>query len=252
MNDPDRRTGYEAETTGQLSPDFTMAFQPIVDVDARRIHAYEALVRGPAGQSALSVLSAIRGEDRSAFDQSCRALAIRTAADLGLDRRLHINILPTRVDDLEASLEPTLATARACHFPLDQITLEFTEDERVADRAHLREIADAYRLHGLKLALDDFGAGYAGLSLLADFQPEIIKIDRVLVSGVDKNIARQVIIAGLMTIAGSLGLQVVAEGVERGEEMAVLRRMGIRYVQGFLFARPAIGRLIRDDEIVWG
>ena len=229
-----------------------MAFQPIVDVQTRTVHAYEALVRGPGGESAASVLSVVNDDNRELFDQSCRVMAIETAARLGLDRRLHINILPTKVDHPEESLLITLATAKAQNFPVELITFEFTEDERFTDQLHILAIAKAYRRHGLKIALDDFGAGYAGLSLLAAFQPDVIKIDRVLVSGIDTDKPRQVIVDGVMQIARNLGLQVIAEGVERREEMDVLSKAGIRYVQGFLFAAPANGRLLLDPEINWG
>jgi EAL domain-containing protein (putative c-di-GMP-specific phosphodiesterase class I) len=252
MGDPKLRVENETGCRGSSGRALTMAFQPIVDIEARRIFAYEALVRGPNGESAGSVLSAVSFADHYDFDQVCRVTAIETAVKLGLDCRLHINIMPTRVDDPEASLKRTLATAKALSFPVDLITFEFTEDERVADRAHLPGIAEVYRRHGLQIALDDFGAGYAGLSLLADFQPDILKIDRVLVSHVDSDRPRQLIISGLLAIARDMGLQVVAEGVERKEELAFLRRMGIRYVQGFFFAVPTIGHLVRDDEIVWG
>ena len=250
MDDPELRTGYNAGLIAPSNIEITMAFQPIVDVETQTIHAYEALVRGPGGESAESVLLAVNDGNSAAFDQSCRVMAIETAAKLGLDRRLHINILPTKVEHPEESLQLTLATARAHNFPIDLITFEFTEDERIADQDHIREIATVYRRNGLNIALDDFGAGYAGLSLLAAFQPDVVKIDRVLISNIDRDRPRQVIIKGVMKIASDLGLQVVAEGVERREEMSFLRDVGIRYVQGFLFAAPA-GRLLRDDEIRW-
>jgi len=107
------------------------------------------------------------------------------------------------------------------------------------------------RRNGFETALDDFGAGYAGLSLLADFQPDTIKIDRCLVDHIDGDKARQAVVAGVLTTARLLGLKVVAEGVERREELATLQELGIHRFQGFLFARPALGRLIRDDEIAW-
>jgi EAL domain-containing protein (putative c-di-GMP-specific phosphodiesterase class I) len=230
---------------------FVMAFQPVVDTTARRIYAYEALVRGANGESAGSVLSQVTEDDRYAFDQACRVKAIETAARLGLDRRLNINFMPNAVYHPEACLRLTLMAAREQGFPLDLITFEFTEDERIMDRAHLKTIIETYKRNGFETALDDFGAGYAGLSLLADFQPDTIKIDRCLVDHIDGDKARQAVVAGVLTTARLLGLKVVAEGVERREELATLQELGIHRFQGFLFARPALGRLIRDDEIAW-
>ncbi len=228
-----------------------MAFQPVVDMTARTIFAYEALVRGAHGESAGTVLAQVTESDRYAFDQACRVKAIETAAKLGLDRRLNINFMPNAVYHAEACLRLTLMAAREHGFPLDLITFEFTEDEQIMDRTHLKSIIETYKRSGFQTALDDFGAGYAGLSLLADFQPDTIKIDRCLVDHIDASKPRQAVIAGLLTTTRMLGLKVVAEGVERREELVTLREMGIHRFQGFLFARPAVERLIGDDEIAW-
>lgn len=234
-------------------PDFAfqMAFQPVVDAAARRVYAYEALVRGANGESAYSVLSAVTEENRYAFDQACRVKAIGMAAAYGLDRRLNINFLPNAVYHPEACLRLTIAAAREHEFPADLITFEFTENEQVIDRNHLKGIIETYRRHGFHTALDDFGAGYAGLSLLADFQPDTIKIDRVLIDRIDENQPRQAIVAGILKTADMLNLSVVAEGVERVEEFRILRRMGIRLFQGYLFAKPVLGGLVRDADIPW-
>jgi EAL domain-containing protein (putative c-di-GMP-specific phosphodiesterase class I) len=229
----------------------TMAFQPLIDLGARRIYGYEALVRGPNGEPAASVLAQVNDHNRYSFDQACRVKAIQAAAELGLDRRLNINFLPNAVYHPEACLKVTLAAARKYGFPAKLITFEFSESERIIDRPHLKRIIETYRGQGFMTALDDFGAGYAGLTLLADFQPDIIKIDRVLVSGIDADKPRQAIVEGLMATAKSLGISVVAEGVERQQELDALRAMGVSRYQGYLFAKPALGRLIRDDEIPW-
>lgn len=228
-----------------------MAFQPVVDLDTKRIYAYEALVRGENGESAFSVFSKITDEDRYAFDQACRVKAIGTAAKLGLDRRLNINFKPSAVYHPESCLKLTLATARGVNFPSELITFEFTEDEPIDRRGHLKGIIEHYRKRGFQTALDDFGTGYAGLSVLVHFQPDVIKIDRVLVDHIDSSRASQAIVAGLLKTTELLGMSVVAEGVERREEVEILRAMGITRFQGFYFARPAIERLIQDDEIPW-
>jgi EAL domain-containing protein (putative c-di-GMP-specific phosphodiesterase class I) len=243
--------GCGGKCASGLDFELTMAFQPVVDIRERRIYAYEALVRGPNGESAGWVLGQVNDDNIYAFDQACRVKAIATAAALGLDRRLNINILPNAVYHPEACLRLTLEAAQEHNFPLDLITFEFTENEHIVDRAHLISIIRAYRGHGFLTALDDFGTGYAGLSLLADFQPDIIKIDRSLVTDIDRSKPRQAIAAGLLATARALDLMVVAEGVEREAELATLKDMGITHFQGYLFARPEIGRLVTDGEIHW-
>jgi EAL domain-containing protein (putative c-di-GMP-specific phosphodiesterase class I) len=235
--------------TSQFS--FVMAFQPIVDIQTRSVYSYEALVRGPNGEGAAHVLAGITEKNRYAFDQACRVKAISTAARLGLEKRLNINFLPNAVYHPEACLKLTLAAAEKYRFPANLITFEFTEDEQVIDRDHLKLIIQTYRKHNFMTALDDFGAGFAGLALLADFQPNCIKIDRCLVSGIQNNLARQAIVAGLIRTATMLGIFVVAEGVERPEEVAFLRAQGVRLFQGFLFAKPAIEKLIKAEDIHW-
>jgi EAL domain-containing protein (putative c-di-GMP-specific phosphodiesterase class I) len=120
---------------------------------------------------------------------------------------------------------------------------EFTEDERVRDPGHIKRILTEYKRLGFITALDDFGAGYSGLKLLADIQPDIIKIDMDLLRGIDASASRQAIIAGLVGIARTLDIAVIAEGVETQGELAILRAAGIRLFQGYLFARPAFGAL---------
>ncbi len=249
--DTESKTGCDGRCADLSAFTFQMAFQPVVDVEQRRIHAYEALVRGENGESAWSVLSKVTDDTRYAFDQACRVKAIETAARLEMDRRLNINFMPNAVYHPEACLRLTLEAARTNEFPADRITFEFTEDERVVNHGHLLGIVRTYKAHGFKTALDDFGAGYAGLSLLADFQPNIIKIDRCLVTNIQGDAARQAVVAGVLTTAGMLGLSVVAEGVEQLDEVVTLRRMGVRLFQGYYFAKPVLGTLVRDDDIRW-
>ena len=248
MNEKD---GCEGQCLNQNDFSIAMAFQPVVDISSRTIVSYEALVRGTGGESAGQVMAGLTDETRYGFDQACRVKAIETAARLGLDRRLNINFMPNAVYHPEACLRLTLQCAIANSFSLDKITFEFTEDERVIDRDHLRAIVTTYRRFGFKTALDDFGAGYAGLSLLADFQPDYIKLDRSIVMDLHEVPARRAIIAGVLTTARLLGLSVVAEGVEKAAEVEVLADLGITLFQGFYFARPALEALISEDAIRW-
>jgi len=228
---------------------FTMAFQPVIDLELRRIHAYEALVRGAAGEPAASILGQVTPENRYGFDQACRVRAIELAGRLGLERRLNINFMPNAVYEPSACIRATLAAAERVGFPCDRITFEITEDESIADHVHLSRIIDYYRSQGFLVALDDFGAGACGLNLLANIHPDIIKIDIGLVRHCDRDRTRQIILRAMLSVCRDLGIKVVAEGVERPEELAVLTDAGVRFVQGFLFARPAFESLVRDEEI---
>ena len=119
---------------------------------------------------------------------------------------------------------------------------EFTEGERM-DTAHISRIVETYRSLGFTTALDDFGAGYAGLGLLAQLQPDIIKLDMALIRDIHTSRATQAIIAGIMHLAQALDIHILAEGVETQEELAVLRAAGVSLFQGYLFAKPELGAL---------
>lgn len=225
---------------------FTMAFQPIVDVAAKRIHGYEALVRGPENQGAANILAQVTVANRYAFDQSCRVRAIEQAAALGLDRRLSINFLPNAVYEAQACIRATLAAAEKYRFPLDKITFEITEDERIGDVPHLQSIIGEYRRHGFRVALDDFGAGYAGLNGLADLAVDIVKLDLALVRGIDEDARRRTIVKAMIKVCEDLGIEVVAEGIERAPEAEALAEAGVRLMQGYLFARPQLNALSAD------
>jgi EAL domain-containing protein (putative c-di-GMP-specific phosphodiesterase class I) len=222
---------------------FTMAFQPIVDVSRGEIWGYEALVRGTEGQGAGSVLQAVTDANRYVFDQACRVKAIELAG-LNLQAssrvRLSINFMPNAVYEPRACIRATLAASARAQFDPRRLMFEFTENERMSDAAHVANIVSEYKRMGFMTALDDFGAGYAGLGLLAKFQPDLIKIDMDLLRGIDSSLARQAIIGGIVAIARQLDVIVLAEGVETEAELTTLRAAGIDLFQGYYFAKPKI------------
>jgi len=236
------------DCAGGVAPPFPyeMAFQPIVDIRGKTIFAFEALVRGPAGEGAASVLSQVTADNLYAFDQSCRVKAIETAAQLGLAKTgaaLSINFIPGAVYRPETCIRATLAAAGRVGFPRDQLIFEVTEGEKVVDRAHLRGILEEYRRHNFRSAIDDFGAGYAGLNLLAEFQPDIIKIDLELIRDIDTKPVGQKIVSAMVGLCRDLAIKIIAEGIETRAELETLRAMGIDLFQGYLFARPGFKTL---------
>ena len=226
----------------ELPFEFRMAFQPIVDLGAQRIWGYEALVRGVNGESAYSILSQVNDDIRYRFDQASRVMAIETAGALfaGRDLRLSINFMPNAVYEPSACIRKSLAAAKRAQFPHKNLMFEFTENEKMNDPAHVQRIVDAYRKFGFWTALDDFGAGFAGLGLLARLQPDLIKIDMELLRDIHVSPAKQAIIAGIVGIARTLDINILAEGVENEQELTVLRATGISLFQGYHFAKPAL------------
>lgn len=217
---------------------FSYAYQPIVDVTTGEIYAHEALVRGPNGEPAHSVLSRVTDENRYRFDQACRVKAIKTAALLEMQSRLSINFMPNAIYRPEVCIRATLEAARSHGFPIDRIIFETVEGERIDDGKWLAEILREYQRIGFLTAIDDFGAGFAGLNLLADFQPDIVKLDMGLVRQIDQNTARQAIARGVVRICEELGIRVIAEGIETIAEYRFLQDVGVTLMQGYLFSRP--------------
>ncbi len=224
-----------------------IAFQPIVDVQARQVFAYEALIRGAQGASAGEVIAAVRPDQLYTFDQTCRVLAIETAHRLGMDTHLSINFLPNAVYEPATCIRLTLAAARKVGFAPERLIFELTESEKMRDPDHALRIIKDYQQRGFLTAIDDFGAGYSGLNLLAQFQPHIVKLDMALTRDIDQDAVRRAIVGGVIGTCKSLGCEVVAEGVERREELHTLRDMGVTLFQGYLLARPGLETLPQPD-----
>lgn len=234
-----------------LGIDFEYAYQPIVDFATRSIYAHEALVRGPNGESAASVLAQVTPDKLYRFDQACRVKAVAGAARLGMRERLSINFLPNAVYRPEVCIRTTFEAARAHNFPIEQIIFEVTEGERVHDRAHLVNIFREYRRFGFQTAIDDFGAGYAGLNLLSEYQPHLVKIDMDLVRNVDSNRPRQAIVRAITAMCAELGIRVLAEGIETRAERDFLAVTGIDLMQGYWFSKPVFQGLGTIDPAAW-
>jgi EAL domain-containing protein (putative c-di-GMP-specific phosphodiesterase class I) len=231
-----------------LGFDFTMAYQPIMDLARGEPFGYEALVRGLEGQSAHTILSQVARPSVYSFDQACRQRALEIAGRLGCERLVSINFLPNAVYEPYACIQTTLELAEQMAWPHRQIMFEVMESECVRDRGHLQNIFEAYRTMGFLTAIDDFGAGYANLDLLVDLRPDIVKIDRQLIIDIDHSPRRQAIVDALVAMAERLAFRLVAEGVETLAEAAWLYGRGITVQQGFFHARPAIEQLPAYDD----
>ena len=172
------------------------------------------------------------------FDEHLRITAIATAARLNLKCALNLNLMPQTLKSSGAPLESTLEAARQFHINVDQLTIEISETQFLGDISDYVENLNRFRSFGLSFAIDDFGCGYSGLNLLADFQPEILKLDSGLIRDISKRGPRQAIVRGVLRTAFDLGIDVVASGVETIEEYQWCADEGIELFQGDLFAKP--------------
>lgn len=226
-----------------LDFNFTMAFQPIVDATSREIFAYEALVRGSNNEPAGQVFAHVNDENRYQFDQNCRVKAIQLAADLKISSFLSINFMPNAVYQPESCIRTTLEAADIFGFSINQIIFEIVESEQVDDLDHLRNIVDYYKQSGFKTAIDDFGAGYAGLNFLSNIHADILKLDMALIRNIHQDRTRQIIVRGILQICKELSVKVIAEGIEVREEFSILQDFGVELFQGYYFAKPGFQSL---------
>jgi EAL domain-containing protein (putative c-di-GMP-specific phosphodiesterase class I) len=235
----------------RLFPAFSTAYQPIVNVPARRVVAYEALVRGENNQSYPQLIAGMDIDQLRAFNRRAASLAISTAVQLGLAERkssLTLNMPP----DLDPkALDPAFVREVAARFGLapDRIILEVTEDQRVA-LGDLKGLICRMRSSGFAVAMDDFGAGYNGLTALVECRPEILKLDRDLIRDIDHHVARERVVKAFVRLAAALRITLIAEGVETLGECRALRRLGICYMQGYFFSRPVLNQLPRFEECI--
>ncbi|MCC6749475.1 MAG: EAL domain-containing protein [Deltaproteobacteria bacterium] len=230
------RAGLEAGFVRALSQ-LWMAFQPIVSWSRGDVFAYEALMRSEEWtmSSPGAVLEA--AERLGALDRlgsAVRGLVAQRIADVPAPTQIFVNLHPRELGS------PHLL-AREC--PLfehaDRVVLEVTERVALEDIAGLKPSLARLRSFGYRLAVDDLGAGYSGLSTFAQLEPEVVKIDMSLVRNIHREPTKQKVVRSMIALCGDLGCRVVAEGIELPEERDVLVECGADLLQGYLFGRPA-------------
>ena len=201
------------------------------------------MVRGPQNESADIILGAILPEELATFDEECRKAALTIARGLGITCDLNLNLLPQGFRADRDCLASTLDTAIEQGFAPEQLVMEVTEGEVLGNQDRFTELIGIYRSLGMRVAVDDFGAGYSGLNMLADFQPDQIKLDKNLVRGIHSLGPRQAIVRAILQVCRDLGIELVAEGIESEDEFSWLLDEGVSLFQGYLFARPAFEAL---------
>ncbi|MDX1443302.1 MAG: EAL domain-containing protein [Gammaproteobacteria bacterium] len=220
--------------------------QPILAAaDGRSVYAHECLLRSRDEEGGLvgapRIFAAAEAADLMfQLDRAARLAAIRSVAERAPEGKVFINFNPTSVYDPAFCLQSTLKAARDSGLSLDRFVFEIVESEEIADVDRLRSILDVYRRAGCGVALDDLGAGFSSLGLLASLRPDYVKFDRQLVHGVADDDFKQVMLRKLLELASDLQIITIGEGVEREADWHFLRDAGVDLVQGFHFARPAL------------
>src|SRR3954470_16835521 len=213
--------------------DLTLVFQPIVDLAAATVAGYEALVRFP-GSAGPDVWFAAAADAGLAAELEALAVhkALAVVPALPPDTFLTINVSPHLLGS--APVQDALATRPG----LQRVVIELTEHTPVDDLAALRRQCDELRARGALIALDDAGSGYSGLQQLAALRPQVVKLDRALVSDADTDPVRVALAEMLGEFAGRIDAWLLAEGIETAAELAAFARLGVPLAQGWLLGRP--------------
>ncbi len=220
----------------------TPVYQPIVNLKSGKIFAYEALSRGPK-TSCLHMpdrlfASAAREHCLQQLECLCHKLAIRHVMDILGGKKLFLNINARSVYDENFHARTNEKFLQRYHLTAKDIVFEISEKETINNYKTFCSILKSYQFQGYKIAIDDVGAGYNGLNFLAQISPQFIKLDIGLVKDIDKNHMKKSIVRALISFAQTNNIKIIAEGIEKEEELIVLIELGIDYGQGFFLGRP--------------
>jgi EAL domain-containing protein (putative c-di-GMP-specific phosphodiesterase class I) len=216
--------------------DLTLVFQPIVDLATATVAGYEALARFP-GAAGPDVWFAAAAETGIAAELEALAVhkALDVVAELPADTFLRVNVRPHLLGS--APVQAALATRPDLH----RVVVALTGHTPVEDLDALRSQCDELRARGALIALDDAGSGYSGLQQLAALRPQVLTLDRALVSHADTDPVRVALAQMLGEFAGRIDARLLAEGIETQAELAAFCRLGVPLAQGWLLGRPAPG-----------
>lgn len=233
-------TGWFPE---MLQRDGLVSFlQPIWSIKQGAVYGFEALARAREGSRLITgaeLIDAAKAHNSmSTFDAVARVAAVREgAAQIEPHEKLFVNVVPALIENPETDFAMTWQTIDQNDIDPSQVVFEFMESETLPDRDHLDRLVRHIRNRGAMVALDDFGAGHASLSILDNLRPDIVKFDRVLMP-VGSSDNKATMIKGLVDYARSYGYLTVAEGVETLEHLLIAEHCGFDLVQGWLIGRP--------------
>lgn len=217
------------------SDQISSVYQPIVDLQGRCIMGYEVLIRGPKGEfESPDVLFKIAYETELIWnlERVSRKHALTSLKKLRGDQLLFLNVEPASIFD------PELMRHKAFKNHIHRVVFEITERAAIDDLQVFREAVQHLKNSGFKVSVDDVGSQYSGLRLIAAIDPDFIKLDMELTRGVQHSHVKTQLIRAINRFSKEVGLPLIVEGVETKDELRVLKELGVRYAQGFLFRRP--------------
>ncbi len=222
----------------QLEPHF----QPIVDMHLGEVIGHEALIRGqpdcPLQFPDALFGTAIACNRMLELELLCRRRSIERFAELGLPGKLFLNVTASSLQSAEHQDGYTASLLKQHGISLDRVVIELSEEHPFDHEGLSREAVEHYRQMGFDIAIDDLGSGYSGLKLWSQLTPEYVKIDKHFIAGIDRDPVKRELVRSVCNIGQSMRCKVIAEGIERIEELRTLQKLGVTLGQGFLLGRP--------------
>ncbi len=224
--------------------DIKLLAQPIIDVATKEIRAWEMLTRGPEGtalESPLQLFSVAR-QTSMLYDLEMIVLGktLELITSTGCTQDIFINFTPITLGNSRFVRDLKNMMQSYKNIKPSQITFEITERDSIEGIDNFIYNIKVLRGMGIKIAVDDTGAGYASLNTISEIMPDVIKIDRSVIQNIDKNSVKESMLKGLLLVAREAGSIVVAEGIENEEEASVLSRNRVELAQGYFYARPGL------------
>lgn len=229
---------------------FRSFLQPIISMKDEAIFGFEHLLRADKLEVSPAVLFNFAAEAglTSMLDQEARQTAVRKRAREGIPVgvKSFINFLPSTIYDPDFCLGQTFHIVNEYGIAPGDLVFEVVETEKLDDIARLKRIFKRYKQEGMMVALDDIGAGYSTLDLFRELEPDFVKIDRAYISYCDTDSKKQEFLHKVIDVARTLGTKVLAEGIEREEELSFCKRIGIDLAQGYYVGKPSPEALSDD------
>src|SRR6056297_646165 len=217
-------------------------YQPIISLRDSSILGYEALSRGPVGSSLYSPIKLFEFAEKYNklwdLEYLCRKTIIKNSKKLDDKYKLFLNVSPDIINDNRFIQGFTKNYLIENKISPDKIVFEITENTAIDNMAEFKNTIENYRMQNYEIAIDDAGAGYSGLNLISDVNPNYIKLDMKLIRDIDKDFIKQSLIKSMVEYATLTNTDLIAEGIETKNELDKLIDLGIKYGQGFYIQKP--------------
>ncbi|MCR2804300.1 EAL domain-containing protein [Paenibacillus soyae] len=218
-------------------------YQPIFSLGSGEVFGFEALTRLPVNSWFRGPIDLFRFAEENGslygLDRLARELAIDGCLALRKEQKLFINVMAQIMSDPGFSPGRTISLLEEHHLSPHQVVFEITERSSIEDYPTVKKALQHYRSQGYRIAIDDVGAGYSSLQSIVELRPDYMKIDRSIIQNIHKDDVKAHILTTLQEVAGKIGSELIAEGIESKDELDKLVQMGIPYAQGYLLGRPA-------------